>query len=140
MKKGCIEEIVENYLREKLIEEIKDEFINATIHFNINENVYDTYGNLRVECMLSKIKSEEVMNYIELSSIYGYIIFRSIQNNLLDKEDVIEGLQVVLTIKNTLTRYIIKTIDEEELFDRLKSIINKIGLNDEYNDKIISML
>lgn len=140
MREGCIEEIIQNYLLEKITEDIKDEFVNAAIHFNINEKVYDTYGNLKVECMLNNIKSEEVINHVELCSTYGYILFRAIKNNELDNEDIIEALQIILSIKNALTRYVTRTIDEMELYERLKVTIHKMNLSDEYNYKILSLI
>ena len=55
------------------VEGIKEEFINAAIHFIINEDVCSKEDSLRTKYRLKKIKSNEVIDYIKLSVTYGYI-------------------------------------------------------------------
>ncbi|MDU3351937.1 MAG: hypothetical protein E7E72_17755, partial [Clostridium sp.] len=64
--------LVLNYLDEKVTSDLKDEFINASLHFNINNDIYKEYSPVQIECMINKISSEEIIDYVELCSVYGY--------------------------------------------------------------------
>lgn len=140
MRQGCIEEIVINYLKEKVTEVLRDEFVNAAIHFNINENVCTIYDSMRIEYMLNKIDSEEIMDYIELCSTYGYIIYRAVQNKEFEPDDRIEALQVVLEISNIITSYVTMRIDENQLYKKLNYSIEKLELSDDCNEKVLELI
>ena len=89
--------LVLNYLNTKVTNNLKDEFINASLHFNINNDIYKKYSPVQIEYMISKISSDEIIDYVELCSVYGYILYRAIEQNELNDEERIEGLQIVLT-------------------------------------------
>ena len=72
-----------NYLNEKLTSELKDEFVNAAVHFNINNDIYKKYSSVQIEYMISRISKDKIIDYIELCSVYGYILYREIENNNL---------------------------------------------------------
>lgn len=132
--------LVSNYLNEKVTNDLKDEFINAALHFNINNDIYQKYSSVQIECMINKISSEEIIDYIELCSVYGYILYRSIEQNKLKNEERIEALQIVLKISNTITSYLRNLISEDELFEKLLNITKKLNLTKEQNKKIIEIL
>lgn len=135
-----IYKLVLNYLNEKVTNELKDEFINAALHFNINNDIYQKYSSVQIECMINKISSEEIIDYVELCSVYGYILYRSIEQNKLKNEERIEVLQIVLKISNTITGYLRNLISEDELFEKLLNITKKLNLTKEQNKKIIEIL
>ncbi|MBU5454177.1 hypothetical protein [Caproiciproducens sp. MSJ-32] len=135
-----IYKLVENYIEEKVTDELKDEFINAAIHFNINNDVYKLLSPIEIEYKINKITSGEIKDYVELCSVYGYILFRLVKDNTIKEEDRIEALQIILEINNTITNYIRGIIEEGELFDRLTSITDKLKLTKEENQKIIDKL
>lgn len=132
--------LVLNYLDKKVTSDLKDEFINASLHFNINNDIYKKYSPVQIECMINKISSEEIVDYVELCSVYGYILYRAVEQNELNSEDRIEILQIVLEISNSITSYLRNIIDENELFEKLLNITEKINLTKGQNEKIIKML
>lgn len=132
--------LVLNYLEEKVTSDLKDEFINASLHFNINNDIYKKYSPVQIECMINKISSEEIIDYVELCSVYGYILYRAVEQNELKSEDRIEVLQIVLEISNSITSYLRNIIDENELFEKLLNITEKLNLTKEQNEKVIKML
>ncbi|WP_291653357.1 hypothetical protein [Clostridium sp.] len=135
-----IYKLVLNYLHGKVTSDLKDEFINASLHFNINNDIYKEYSPVQIECMINKISSEEIIDYVELCSVYGYILCRAVEENKLKSEDRIEVLQIVLEISNSITSYLRNIIDENELFEKLLNITEKLNLTKEENEKIIKML
>lgn len=135
-----IYDLMEQYIKEKVTKEIKDEFINAALHFNINNTLYKNYTTVQIETKVNKIESEELKDYLEVTCVYGYILFRLIKENKFKDEDRIEGLQLIIEINNTITNYIRDKIEEDELNYKLKLIINKMNLTEENNNKIIKML
>lgn len=132
--------LVLNYLDEKVTIDLKDEFINASLHFNINNDIYKEYSPVQIECMINKISSEEIIDYVELCSVYGYILCRAIEQNKLNSEDRIEVLQIALEISNSITNYLRGTINENELFGKLLNTTKKLNLTKEQNEKVIKML
>lgn len=132
--------LVLNYLNTKVTNNLKDEFINASLHFNINNDIYKKYSPVQIEYMISKISSDEIIDYVELCSVYGYILYRAIEQDELNEEERIEGLQIVLEISNSITSYLRNLIGENELFDKLLNVTEKLNLTKDQNEKIIQML
>ncbi|ASW43437.1 hypothetical protein [Clostridium isatidis] len=135
-----IYKLVQNYIEEKVTDDLKDEFINAALHFNINNDVYKMFSPIEIEYKINKISSGEIKDYVELCSVYGYILFRLIKDNTIKEEDRIEALQIILEINNIITNYIRGIIKEEELFERLMNITTKLNLTKEKNLHIIEKL
>ncbi|NLZ35471.1 hypothetical protein [Clostridium isatidis] len=135
-----IYKLVQNYIEEKVTDDLKDEFINAALHFNINNDVYKMFSPIEIEYKINKISSGEIKDYVELCSVYGYILFRLIKDNTIKEEDRIEALQIILEINNIITNYIRGIIKQEELFERLMNITTKLNLTKEENLHIIEKL
>lgn len=137
---ATIYELVLNYLNQKVTTNLKDEFINAALHFNINHDVYKKYSSVQIECKINNIENPKIVDYVELCSVYGYIIYRLIEDDRLLENERIEALQIVLEINTAITGYIRNVIFEEELFERLKAVTEKLNLKTEENEKIIELL
>lgn len=137
---ATIYELVLNYLNQKVTTDLKDEFINAALHFNINYDVYNKYSSVQIECKINNIENSKIVDYVELCSVYGYIIYKLIKEDKLLENERIEALQIVLEINTAITGYIRNIIFEEELFERLKSVTEKLNLKEEENEKIIELL
>ena len=75
--------LVVDYLNKKVTSDIKDEFINASVHFNVNNDIYNKYSSVEIEYMLSKIQDENIIDYVELCSVYGYIYLSIINLHFL---------------------------------------------------------
>lgn len=137
---ATIYELVLNYLNEKVTTDLKDEFINAALHFNINHDVYKKYSSVQIECKINNIENPKIVDYVELCSVYGYIIYRLIEEDKLLENERIEALQIVLEINTAITGYIRNIILKEELFERLKAVTEKLNLKTEENEKILELL
>lgn len=132
--------IVLDYLNKKVTSNLKDEFINASVHFNINNDIYKKYSSVEIEYMLSTISDNSVTDYLELCSVCGYILYRLIEHDELDNEDRIEALQIVLEISNNISNYLRGLIQEEELYRKLLQVTSKLKLTNEESKKLIKIL
>lgn len=132
--------IVLDYLNKKVTSDLKDEFINASVHFNINNDIYNKYSSVEIEYMLSKISDSIVIDYVELCSVCGYVLYRLIENNELNNEDRIEALQIILEISNDISNYLRGAIEVEELYERLLQVTRKLGLTEVESKKLIDIL
>ena len=129
-----------DYLNKKVTSDLKDEFINASVHFNINNDIYNKYSSVEIEYMLSKISDTIVIDYVELCSVCGYILYRLIENNELNNEDRIEALQIILEISNDISNYFRGVIQEEELYEKLVQLTSKLGLTKRESKNLIMLL
>ena len=132
--------IVLDYLNKKVTSDLKDEFINASVHFNINNDIYTKYSSVEIEYMLSKISNSTVIDYVELCSVCGYILYRLIENNELTNDDRIEALQIILEIRNDISNYLRGAIQVDELYERLVQVTIKLGLTNIESKKLIDIL
>ncbi len=129
-----------DYLNKKVTSDLKDEFINASVHFNINNDIYNKYSSVEIEYMLSKISDTIIIDYVELCSVCGYILYRLIENNELNNEDRIEALQIILEISNDISNYFRGAIQEEELYEKLVQLTSKLGLTKRESKNLIMLL
>ena len=129
-----------DYLNKKVTSDLKDEFINASVHFNINNDIYNKYSSVEIEYMLSKISDTIVIDYVELCSVCGYILYRLIENNELNNEDRIEALQIILEISNDISNYFRGVIQEDELYEKLVQLTSKLGLTKRESKNLIMLL
>lgn len=132
--------IVLDYLNKKVTNNLKDEFINASVHFNINNDIYKKYSSVEIEYMLSTISDNNVTDYLELCSVCGYILYRLIEHNELNNEDRIEALQIVLEINNNISNYLRGLIQEKELYRKLLQVTSKLKLTNEESKELINVL
>ena len=132
--------IVLDYLKNKVNSNLKDEFINASVHFNINNDIYIKYSSVEIEYMLSTISDNNVIDYVELCSVCGYILYRLIESNKLNNEDRIEALQIVLEISNNICNYLRGIIEEEELQEKLLQITRKLKLTKSEIKNLINIM
>ena len=132
--------IVLDYLNKKVTNDIKDEFINAAVHFNINNDIYKKYSSVEIECILSKISNNNLIDYIELCSVCGYILYRLVENNELNNEDRIEALQVILEISNDISNYLRGVVTEVELYEKLLIVTSKLNLSKDQNENLIKVI
>lgn len=135
-----IYEIVLDYFNKKVSSNLKDEFINASVHFNINNDIYKKYSSEKIECILSSISYEDISDYLEICSVCGYILYRLIENNELNNEDRIEALQIILEISNSISSFIRGRINENQLSEKLIKIIDKLKLTKSQTNKLIEIL
>lgn len=137
MQNSNIEKLVIDYLENNVVESIKEEFLNAAIHFIINEEVCSKEDILRTKYRLKKIKSNEVIDYIKLSVTYGYILYRALVFNLVDEKSKSSCCEAFLNISNEITKFITMEIDEEDLYRNIKLAISSLYIGDDCNNKVL---
>lgn len=135
-----IYKLASDYLNKKLNSELKDEFVNAAVHFNVNNDIYKKYSSVQIEYMISRISNDKTIDYIELCSVYGYILYREIKNNNLKENDIIEALQIILEISSSISNYLRDLISEDELNEKLLSVMGTLKVSDEENENIMKLL
>lgn len=138
MKKSNIESLIIEYIENKVTEDIKSDFINSVIHFIINEDICSNYDIMRIKYRFKKIQSKEVINYIKLCSVYGYIIYRSLLLNLVKEEEKSICCEAVLSISNEITRYVTMEDDENELYSKMKKAINNLDISTRCEELVIN--
>ena len=82
MQNSNIEKLVIEYLENNVVENIKEEFLNAAIHFIINEEVCSKEDILRTKYRLKKIKSNEVTKFITME---------------IDEEDLYKNIKLAIS-------------------------------------------
>jgi hypothetical protein len=132
--------LVLDYLNNKVTGDLKDEFINASVHFNINNDIYNKYSSVEIEYMLSTIADSNIIDYVELCSVCGYILYRLIEHNELNNEDRIEVLQIILEISNDISNYLRGVFKEEELYEKLLKVTSNINLTNDQSKILINIL
>ena len=137
MQNSNIEKLVIDYLENNVVESIKEEFLNAAIHFIINEEVCSKEDILRTKYRFKKIKSNEVIDYIKLSVTYGYILYRALVFNLVDEKSKSSCCEAFLNISNEITKFITMEIDEEDLYRNIKLAISSLYIGDDCNNKVL---
>lgn len=138
MKKENIETLIVKYVQENVTEEIKDDFINAAIHFIVNEELCNEYDIMRIKYRLKRIESNEILNYIKLCSVYGYIIYRSVIMNLINEDIKSECCNAIIKISEEVTNYITMKSDEEELYNNIQVAINRLNISDKCNELVLN--
>ena len=137
MQNSNIEKLVIEYLENNVVESIKEEFLNAAIHFIINEEVCSKEDILRTKYRFKKIKSNEVIDYIKLSVTYGYILYRALVFNLVAEKSKSSCCEAFLNISNEITKFITMEIDEEDLYRNIKLAISSLYIDDICNNKVL---
>lgn len=137
MQNSNIEKLVIDYLENNVVESIKEEFLNAAIHFIINEVICSKEDILRTKYRFKKIKSNEVIDYIKLSVTYGYILYRALVFNLVDEKSKSSCCEAFLNISNEITKFITMEIDEEDLYRNIKLAISSLYIGDDCNNKVL---
>lgn len=137
MKNISMENLILDYVQNNITEELKEEFINAAVHFIVDEDSCSKYDVMRIKYRFKKIESNEVLDYIKLCSTYGYIIYRSVVFNLVDEEMKSKCCEVIMEISNEVTKYGTMEIDEEELHNKMELAISKLYISDRCNEFVL---
>ncbi|MEG1255940.1 hypothetical protein [Clostridium sp.] len=139
MTKGFTDEImlkyIEDKLKGKLINDFDTDFINEAIKFNINDNICTICEFMRIDYVIKKMNCHEIMDYIKLYSVYGYILYQCTETEELDSDQIVVVLQLVLEISDAITSYLTMRYNENELKGALKQIQSKLNFNNELENK-----
>lgn len=137
MENANVERLVVEYLENNIVENIKEEFLNAAIHFIVNEDICSKEDIIRIKYRFKKIASNEVINHVKLGVTYGYVLYRMLIFNLIDGEDKSKCCESFLNISNEITKFVTMEVDEEELYKNIKLSISGLNISDKCNRKVI---
>lgn len=133
MKNTNIEELILNYVENNITEEVKEDFINAAVHFIVNEESFNKYDSMRIKYRFKKIESNEVLDYIKLCSTYGYIIYRSVVFGLVEESEKSKCCEAIIEISNEITKYLTMEHDEEDLHKNMEVAISNLYISNSCN-------
>lgn len=134
---STIENLIIDYVENNITDELKADFINAAIHFIINEEVCSQYDIMRIRYRFKKIESEDVQNNIKLCVTYGYIIYRALMYNLVPEIIKTKCCEAIIEISNEITKYITMESDEKELQSEIEAEISNLDLSEKCNKLIL---
>lgn len=137
MENTNIEKLILDYVENNIPEDIKEEFINSVVHFIINEENFSKYDSMRVKYRFKKIESNEVLDYIKLCSVYGYVIYRSVVLGLIEERDKSKCCEVIIEISNEITKYLTMESDEEDLHKNMELTISKLYISNQCNNTVL---
>lgn len=137
MKNTNIERLILNYVESNITEEVKEDFINAAVHFIINEENFSKYDSMRIKYRFKKIESNDVLDYIKLCSIYGYIIYRSVVFGLVEDNEKSRCCEVIIELSNEITKYLTMESDESDLHKNVELAISKLYISDKCNNIVL---
>lgn len=140
MRKQNIEKLILEYVENNIVDDIKTEFINAAVHFIINEDNCSKYDIMRIKYRFNKLDSKEVVDFLKLSATYGYIIYRSLIFNLVEDNDVNKCCEAIINISNEMTKFVTMENNEADLYISIKTAIDKLNINSKCNDLVLSKL
>ncbi len=126
-----IDEILLIYLREKIEDDLEENFkeklIKKAVRFNINESIYTKFDFIRIDYGLKLFATEKIMELIKTYSLYGYLLYRAVETQKPSKEIRVYALKRVIDISNIITNYINRVYNEEELKTALHTISQELN-------------
>lgn len=140
MKKNHSEKIILNYISEKVNESIKENFIDAAVHFNISSSICTKNDLMRIEYRFKNIKDEAVYKTFKLYSVYSYILYRAVEVGDIEGEDRLEVSQSVLHMSSLITGYSTMKYDDKDILEGFRDESSILGISDEFNEKIKKIL
>ena len=123
-----LEKIVKEFLQKNVPEEIKDEFIIAAIHFNINLNACSKYDLMRIDHKAKELANVEANEILTNAAIYNYSMYRAIINNEVMEKDKVKVKTSLMNISTTITEYMTYRIDENTLNKHLYNELVELGI------------
>lgn len=140
MGKNYIEKIIEDYISDKVSESIKEDFIDAAVHFNISSSICEKNDLMRIEYRFKNIKDETVYRKFKLYSVYSYILYRAVEVDNIKTEDRLKVSQSVLSMSSLITGYATMKYDDSDIVLGFNNEAIRLGISDEFNEKIINEL
>lgn len=134
------EKIIKDYISEKVSEALKDNFIDAAVHFNISPSICTKHDLMRIEYRFKNIKDEDVYNTFKLYSVYSYILYRAVEVGSVKDEDRLEVSQSVLCMSSLITGYATMKYDDSDIMIGFKDEAVKLGISEEFDEEIKNRL
>lgn len=140
MEKTQVEKIIIKYISEKVNESIKENFIDAAVHFNISSSICTKHDLMRIEYRFKNIKDEAVYKTFKLYSVYSYILYRAVELGDVEGEDRLEVSQSILNMSSLITGYSTMKYDDKDILLGFAEESIKLGISNNFNEKIKEML
>lgn len=135
-----IEKIIGDYIAEKINEDIKEDFIEAAVHFNISSSICTKHDIMRIEYRFKNIKDESVYQLFKLYSVYSYILYRAVEIGKIKSEDRLDVSQSVLNISSLITGYSTMKYDDNDIIIGFNDESIKLRISTEFNESIKAKL
>lgn len=135
-----IEEIIENYISEKVNESIREDFIDAAVHFNISSSICTKLDIMRIEYRFKHIKDLSVYKTFKLYSVYSYILYRAVEVETIKGTDRLAVSQSVLNMSSLITGYATMKYDNKDIVDGFKKEAINMGISNEFDSKMKNIL
>lgn len=130
------EKIIGDYISEKVSEALKDNFVDAAVHFNISPSICTKHDLMRIEYRFKNIKDEDVYKIFKLYSVYSYILYRAVEVGSVKDEDRLEVSQSVLCMSSLITGYATMKYDDTDIVIGFKDEALKLGITEEFDEKM----
>ena len=88
MEINYIEKIIENYISDKVNKSIREDFIEAAVHFNISSSICTKNDLMRIDYRFKHIKDLNVYQIYKIYSVYSYILYRAVEVGILKVKQV----------------------------------------------------
>ncbi|MGL5085867.1 MAG: hypothetical protein ACRC68_09170 [Clostridium sp.] len=134
------EKIIGDYISEKVSDALKDNFIDAAVHFNISPSICTKHDLMRIEYRFKNIKDEDVYQTFKLYSVYSYILYRAVEVGNVKDEHRLCISQSVLCMSSLITGYATMKYDDSDIIIGFKDESVKLGITEEFDEKIKSRL
>lgn len=130
------EKIIGDYISEKVSESLKDNFVDAAVHFNISPSICTKHDLMRIEYRFKNIKDEDVYQTFKLYSVYSYILYRAVEVGNVKDEDRLDVSQSVLCMSSLITGYATMKYDDTDIVIGFKDEAVKLGITEEFDEKM----
>ena len=136
MEINYIEKIIENYISDKVNKSIRENFIEAAVHFNISSSICTKNDLMRIDYRFKHIKDLNVYQIYKIYSVYSYILYRAVEVGNIKGEDRLGVSQSVLSISTLITGYATMKYDDADIILGFDEEAVKLGISKEFDDKI----
>lgn len=134
------EKIIKNYITEKVNESIREDLIDAAVHFNISSSICTKHDIMRIEYRFKHIKDLSVYKTFKLYCVYSYILYRAVEVEAVKGMDRLQVSQSVLNMSSLITGYATMKYDNKDIMDGFKKEAIKLGISSDFDNSMKTIL
>ncbi|AYE33867.1 hypothetical protein [Clostridium septicum] len=126
LKEDCITNILKEYIKDN-----KEYIKKEAGEFIINKASINDYDFMRCKYKLEKLKIEEKLDLINFAFKYSYILFKIIEEDIIDKKDLISVKFAFFETKFAIIEYLAMRESEEDLKSKIKRSFNDLKISND---------
>lgn len=123
-----LDNIVREFIVENVPKEIREEFVIAAIHFNVNLNACSKYDLMRIDHKAKELVASKENKILTTAAVYSYILYKSLNSVEVDEEEKLDIKVALMKISTYITDYLTYRIDKEELDKSLYNELTVLGI------------